>query len=88
MSEIKWQSGAPPHEGWWCADEESMADKYFPHVWRWWDGFNWSAFARDNDTERAAYFSASMSCPYENVVWCDYWPEHARVPRIDPRNMK
>ena len=78
-----WHKSPPPHVGWWNAtDAGSPSRKHFIY-WRWWDGKTWSRAAfpdsrrQDAALERKAWFP-------ENVKWTDYWPEGARVPRIDP----
>lgn len=54
-------------------------------AWRWWDGERWSgvvyqAMPIEKATQRARV-------PFGNrdhlIEWTDYWPEGARVPRLD-----
>lgn len=76
-------AGPPPHVGWWnasvCKDRKA---------WRWWDGKEWSCAAMWFDTVGLA---AAQAARYQTaahkgrIEWSDYWPENARVPRIDPR---
>lgn len=76
-----WHKGPPPHVGWWNAS----ANRYH-NVWRWWNGKRWSVGVRDHETpERAALFARKKVDVLAYIEWSDYWPEGARVPRIDPR---
>ena len=79
-----WHSGAPPHVGWWRTDPG--AKKLLPNgrsvaleVWRWWDGVFWSV-AHGPSVVRVITDRTEVS----NIMWCDYYPENARVPRINP----
>ena len=80
MTERIWRSGPPPHIGWWNASVTRAEDK-----WRWWNGTEWShsvsATARTTD---AAHFAKQISPDQDRIKWTDYWPENARVPRVDP----
>lgn len=80
MSERKWNSGPPPHVGWWNASTREN-----PDMWRWWDGKQWSfpAFPFELDID-AARFSTQKSDFQSEIKWTDYYPENARVPRINP----
>ena len=76
MSARKWQKGPPPHIGWWLTDSG----------WRWWDGIYFSSAVNVQQTpERAGWEALRMDAWPFPLNWCDYWPENARVPRIDPR---
>lgn len=83
MKERKWNSGPPPFIGWWnaCITND-------PNEWRWWNGVNWSisVYEKDSDPEHFAEI-LSIFTPLL-IRWTDYWPENARVPRIDPRKEK
>lgn len=80
MSKRTWHSGPPPHVGWWNA---SMFDD--DEIWRWWNGTRWSnGVHRSHDAYRAAR-TAERSTGAESILWTDYYPKRARVPRIDPR---
>lgn len=79
MSERVWHKGPPRFIGWWNAsihkDEE---------CWRWWDGSAWSEAAYEEYSPGLACLTASKTKPNKKVEWTDYWPENARVPRLDP----
>lgn len=75
-----WHKGAPPFQGWWNA---SRARDYT--AWRWWNGEQWSAAAyEETDTRKFGYITNRRANAQKLVEWTDYWPENARVPRIDP----
>lgn len=83
MTERKWHSGPPPHVGWWNA---SAGD--YEEIWRWWDGECWSDPAYSTQDADVAQWSALCPARYSaqsRIRWTTYWPENARVPRIDPR---
>lgn len=85
MTKRKWHSGPPPHEGWWCADHKNTADGCFPNSWRWWDGAQWSCYADSFDTAGTAEICARSESRYQDeIVWSDYYPANARVPRVKP----
>jgi hypothetical protein len=76
------QKGPPPHVQWWCT---SISISY--STWRWWNGKSWSLPAFSYNSALGAEIEArnyTALAPHE-IEWCDYWPEKARVPRIDPR---
>lgn len=79
MTERVWKSGPPPHVGWWNASvtRDSAA-------WRWWNGERWSIvhYAFDRPGSRPSKASEGMN---RRMLWTDYWPENARVPRLDPK---
>ena len=80
---ITWHKGNPPHIGWWlCMDTSDRGDP----MWRWWVGKNWSYPAAEYDSEHLVLCCAKSKAIFRNdeITWCDYWPEHARVPRIKP----
>lgn len=82
MSNRVWNTGCPPHVGWWNASFAEADD-----VWRWWDGKEWSAAACSGFTAWAAAVSASQKLHRTRtgkIFWTDYWPKNARVPRINP----
>lgn len=82
MTKRIWNSGPPPHIGWWNASM-SMDDR----VWRWWDGKGWSYSAMESYPLGQVIRRAMNPSNYtENEIqWTTYWPRNARVPRIDPR---
>lgn len=88
----QWRSGPPPHPGWWNARVVDLTSDDLPLglMWGWWDGERWSTFAEPNDSSMKAEARARKTgCGgghYGHVRWSHYWPENARVPRIDPRS--
>lgn len=82
MTNIKWNDGPPPFVGWW---RTRLADYGFEDFWRWWDGEQWSTLAFNSDSANAAatYARIKTKFPISQIQWCDYWPENARVPRLD-----
>lgn len=80
MSERVWHKGPPPFPGWW---ESSPLET--PGAWRWWNGNCWSLNCRPNESTREIKRRASFpSLASDVMAWTDYWPENARVPRLDP----
>jgi hypothetical protein len=79
----EWHTGPPPHVGWWLTDYK--AEEKYP-CWRWWNGFEWSipSYSHLDAEVAAAYASIPASRGIADLNWCDYWPENARVPRVDP----
>ena len=80
-----WRKGDPPHMGWWNAS--MYRDK---NTWRWWSGERWShGVPVSASCETAGYFATRLLWSATNEVeWSDFWPENARVPRIDPEDVK
>ena len=80
MSARVWRKGPPPHVGWWNA-----SNRQAEIIWRWWDGQCWSYPANEDFSRKQATYGAKIpdGNGYE-VEWTDYYPERARVPRIDP----
>jgi len=75
-----WNKGNPPHAGWWNATTEPKPRAMdFTDFWRFWDGAVWYQRCLPEDNVKSLG-------PERNPVhcWTDYWPEDARVPRIDP----
>lgn len=82
MNDREWHSGPPPHVGWWNASYSRRTD-----VWRWWNGEAWSISVFDGCPALEAAARATEHGIYQHEIeWTDYWPENARVPRIDPRS--
>lgn len=81
-SECIWHKGPPPHVGWWNAGRWRSR-----RVWRWWDGAGWSDAVGSGCSAKSAGAIAASGFVYgdDTIEWSDYWPENARVPRIDPR---
>lgn len=89
---MKWHTGKPPHVGWWLVrglvnvqripDSEPVPVN---QLWSWWDGKAWSRTAYTYYTyEQAATVAAFKLLPSLPVLWSDYWPKNARVPRVAP----
>jgi len=78
---MKWHKGPPPHVGWWLANPIES-----PDIWRWWNGKYWSAGATCWLLKEQAEYRAKHKSLLDNeqIYWCDYYPENARVPRINP----
>lgn len=74
-----WHNGPPPHVGWWNASVSKRAD-----AWRWWDGECWSHVVYEHEHEMRADYQAARTSSKTDIEWTDYWPEYARVPRVDP----
>lgn len=78
MSNRKWNKGNPPHAGWHLCSGE---------WWRYFDGESWSYGARSwyvlSEVKKSAN-KRILKELHSNIVWCDYWPENARVSRINP----
>lgn len=81
-----WHDGPPPHAGWWNAAYAGVEDTIvWWDGWRWWDGERWSqGLGRREPAHRIAEYAAVRVPASVRVRWNDYWPEGARVPRIDP----
>jgi hypothetical protein len=82
MKERVWHKGPPPHIGWWNA---SLNRSW--HIWRWWDGENWSTGIRPDCSEQALLRLLNIRSGFSTpeMEWTDYYPDSARVARIDPR---
>jgi len=82
MSKRKWNSGKPPHVGWWNA---SLARDHL--LWRWWNGAQWSIYCHQGHSGEAVEARARCASNHrenQTMEWTDYYPENARVPRINP----
>lgn len=80
MTNRIWHKGPPPNVGWWNASLNR--DK---NLWRFWDGESWSgAAAPQNSIEEVSRIAKCKSPFSHRIEWTDYWPEGARVPRLDP----
>ena len=79
----KWHSGPPPHVGWWNASHYDGHNRNMS--WRWWNGEYWSRLAFPFDSMVSIGISSGAADQHQNKIeWTDYWPENARVPRINP----
>lgn len=67
-----WNTGAPPHIGWWNASTHPRQD-----IWRWWDGVGWSMPAHENDPlEKVAQYARIQSgLALDAVRWTRRWPK-------------
>ena len=79
MTALTWHKGPPPHVGFWFTCTTNGA------YWRWWN-MSWSIPISTLTKPEHVAFQASLeaydaSLPIE---WCYYWPENARVARINP----
>lgn len=82
MTERVFHSGTPPHIGWWNASV--CDDEYANKAWRWWNGEFWSMAAFDTSSATTAHIRAEARMASATVRWSHYWPDNARVPRVDP----
>ena len=84
MTSRTWHKGPPPHVGWWVASIFRI-----DFIWRWWDGKNWSVgIDKSNSPKDAARFALERSSKQLKIEWKDYYPQNARVLRIDPSKGK
>jgi hypothetical protein len=76
-----WHKGPPPFVGWWNASSMKICS-----LWSWWNGESWSAGVMDDMDE--TYAATCAVAPNERntseIFWSDYYPEDARVPRVNP----
>ena len=86
MNKHTYQSGPPPHVGWWLTAVFGLDD--VEDDWRWWNGKYWSWYACESDgIEAAVGWAAFRSVLGTEVIkWSHYYPANARVPRVDPRS--
>lgn len=78
MDQNVFHSGPPPHIGWWSCDSG---------WWRWWNGERWSHGVKPRAMPYTVRRGARKPVPLHNnqaIGWSHYWPENARVPRLDP----
>lgn len=80
-----WHKGPPPHVGWWNASNIRNRGS-----WRWWDGRRWSLDAcAAHEPSYVAVRAGQYQSVYTTVTeWTHYYPEGARVPRVDPSDPK
>lgn len=83
MSDRKWYGGAPPFIGWWNASVATTDSS-----WRWWNGQRWSmACTQHAPMKYVANIEARWGPALSSVLWSDFYPEDAVVPRrIDDRD--
>lgn len=77
-----WHNGPPPHIGWWNASVHEC-----PMIWRFWTGEAWTNSITPRMICPDSVEGLGIRCGdwQARIKWNDYWPENARVPRIDPR---
>lgn len=79
-----WNSGQPPYTGWWNASASKDES-----CWRWFSGGNFHFHAySDYSAKLAGIASTVVASGGGELYWRWYYPENARVPRIDPRTGK
>ena len=79
-----WQDGPPPHVGWWLCFTQGREIA----EWRWWEGSFWGLDTYDTDPIDLVtrYAAEETNINPKKIRWCHYWPENARVPRMNPEN--
>lgn len=81
-----WNTGAPPHVGWWTVKGCFRAASSSDGRWRaWWDGDMWSAqtsseISHSYSTERMRHEEPGEDWGY----WSWAWPQNSRVARVNP----
>ncbi len=79
-----WHKGPPPFPGWWNASWN-----FNDGIWRWWNGRYWSKAVVSCSPVASVRCAARRHEQLQDTLqikWTDYWPENARVPRVDPRS--
>lgn len=71
----RWHREQPPKVGWWLCRLPGGA------AWSWWDGKQWSAYARKNG-RLPPWEYAEIKSRRPQSLWCYYWPKDAIVPRF------
>lgn len=82
---MKFNSGNPPHTGWWYTERDDGPYSQPMAAWRWWNGKQWS-MACHSDNSIAAIVERAQEptrIGQVRISWSDYWPYNARVPRIN-----
>jgi len=78
MTTRTWKHGSPPHIGWWQVSRDGLN----VDVWRWWNGKEWSLPVHASSVAPMPTYGVQFR--REQLMWSDYWPADARVPRLDP----
>lgn len=76
-----WNTGAPPHVGWWNVKCKGSGDKYLS----WWNGEFFGRvmyFGNDKDIQSKTYCIEKSITGFDKWSWL--WPENARVARVNP----
>lgn len=79
------KSGPPPFAGWWYT-RHTFSNGTYLDGWRWWNNNYWSIMTLDiMQPEFVAAYANTQAMHYNDKLrWSSYWPEGARVPRINP----
>jgi hypothetical protein len=80
LLDVTLQDGAPPFVGWWLTKIIKFGGA---PLWRWWDGKHWSLSYTENSQVHTQTIIGTVAAD-KGVMWCLYWPERARVPRLPP----
>jgi hypothetical protein len=87
-TETEFHEGPPPYPGWWLASVKTFVNET-SNMWGFWNGSTWSIFCSKDMTANTAGNRAgcvgSFGGDFRHIIWSNYYPENARVPRIDPR---
>lgn len=79
-----WNRGAPPHDGWWSV-RTSFNDKE-GEFWSFFCGGMWHCIGDCEDMDVEDWAMLETGWGQLSFEWCYFYPENARVPRIDPRS--
>jgi hypothetical protein len=82
MDDRLWNTGSPPHIGWWNASPKERKD-----VWRWWNGLLWSIPAFEHESASVAGWKSSSieQCDQSVIKWSDFWPRCGTQKRVTIR---
>ena len=70
----------PPYRGWWYTHDR--LGKAGP--WRWWDGDRWSVGYHSHESlEQRSVWMLGYETPKNYCPWSFYYPNDARLPRIN-----
>lgn len=85
MSNRKWNKGKPPFDGWWNVKTDEWDE--VGEFWSFYCHGVWHSIVCEGDNFRR-WAMQKTSFDQGDFEWCDYWPENARVPRINPNKEK
>lgn len=77
-----WNTGTPPHVGWWNVKCNVSGDKKYLS---WWNGEFYGRlmyFGDDKDIQSKSYCIEKSGARFDKWSWL--WPENARVSRVNP----
>lgn len=77
-----WNTGTPPHVGWWNVKCNGSGDKKYLS---WWNGEFYGRlmyFGDDKDIQSKSYCIEKSGARFDKWSWL--WPEQARVARVNP----